>query len=381
MAAYKVIQDIEAEDKLLGPLTLRQFIYALIAVACFYFTFLLVSKGIDFLAPLFLLPGLFAAFFAIPWSREQPTEVWALAKIRFFLKPRRRIWDQSGIKELVTITVPKKIERNFTNGLDQMEVRSRLTALANTLDSRGWAVKNVNVNLSAVPGMPMAASSDRLLDASTLPQEVPNYDVTAADDILDETNNPVASQFDKMINVQAKNHRQQIVQHMKELVQQQAGGQAADSGQTPPAGDWFTAQTTNQSQAVPAQDYTVTATAEEEAVAARAMAASRQMNKQAFGHLKTLEPIDRELPPPLAAAPVVSTAVPAASVAVQPQPLADAQQAVQAAYVQPAPTVTAQPDPAIIKLANNNDLNVATIARQAQKEKQAEADEVVVSLH
>ena len=28
MATYKVIQDIEAEDKLIGPLTLRQFIYA-----------------------------------------------------------------------------------------------------------------------------------------------------------------------------------------------------------------------------------------------------------------------------------------------------------------------------------------------------------------
>ncbi|MGH7158305.1 MAG: PrgI family mobile element protein [Candidatus Saccharimonadales bacterium] len=31
MATYKVIQDIEAEDKILGPLTLRQFIYAGVA--------------------------------------------------------------------------------------------------------------------------------------------------------------------------------------------------------------------------------------------------------------------------------------------------------------------------------------------------------------
>jgi hypothetical protein len=32
MATYKVIQDIEAEDKLVGPLSLKQFIFALIAI-------------------------------------------------------------------------------------------------------------------------------------------------------------------------------------------------------------------------------------------------------------------------------------------------------------------------------------------------------------
>jgi len=40
MATYKVIQDIEAEDKLVGPLTLRQFIYAAIAAICGYLSFL-----------------------------------------------------------------------------------------------------------------------------------------------------------------------------------------------------------------------------------------------------------------------------------------------------------------------------------------------------
>src|SRR5947209_2869322 len=105
MATYKVLQDIEAEDKLIGPLTLRQFIYALIAASNGYITFLVVTKGVPFLAIIFLPIVLGSAFFAWPWSRDQPTEVWALAKIRFLVKPRKRIWDQSGTKELVTITV------------------------------------------------------------------------------------------------------------------------------------------------------------------------------------------------------------------------------------------------------------------------------------
>jgi hypothetical protein len=73
----------------------------------------------------------------------RPTEIWALAKINFLFKTRKRVWDQSGIKELVTINVPKKIERILTDGLSQSEVKSRLNALASTLDTRGWAVKHV----------------------------------------------------------------------------------------------------------------------------------------------------------------------------------------------------------------------------------------------
>ena len=40
MATYKVIQDIEAEDKLVGPLTLKQFIYAGISALCLYICFI-----------------------------------------------------------------------------------------------------------------------------------------------------------------------------------------------------------------------------------------------------------------------------------------------------------------------------------------------------
>src|SRR3569623_2019391 len=119
MATYKMIQDIEAEDKILGPLSLRQFIYALISAICLYISFICLTKHVAFLLILFLPPALFTGFFAFPFGQDHPTEVWALAKIRFMFKPRRRIWDQSGVKELVTVTVPKKIERVLTNGLSE----------------------------------------------------------------------------------------------------------------------------------------------------------------------------------------------------------------------------------------------------------------------
>src|SRR5581483_953621 len=148
MAEYKVIQDIEAEDKLLGPLTLKGFIYALIAGTLAFLNFKLVATpaigSIRWaLLVIFGLPMLLFGVLASPLGREQPTEIWLLSRIRFFIKPKSRVWDQSGLNNLVTITAPKKVDKHLTKELSQNEVKSRLKTLAVTMDSRGWAVKNV----------------------------------------------------------------------------------------------------------------------------------------------------------------------------------------------------------------------------------------------
>jgi hypothetical protein len=67
MAVYKVIQDIEAEDKLLGPLTLKGFIYAMIAGTCAYINFRLLMVGTP-------LKWVFILMFAMPMILfSQPT--------------------------------------------------------------------------------------------------------------------------------------------------------------------------------------------------------------------------------------------------------------------------------------------------------------------
>src|ERR1019366_1780911 len=75
-------------------------------------------------------------------------------------------------------------------------------------DSRGWVVKDIAVN-SYAPSLPID-NSDRLLDISTT-QEVPDMPILASDDILDEQNNPIARQFDDMINDASTARRQQLV--------------------------------------------------------------------------------------------------------------------------------------------------------------------------
>lgn len=218
MATYKLIQDIEAEDHILGPLTLRQFIYALVAVLFFYLSFIVITKHVAFLLVVFLPPGLFSAFLAFPFGRDQPTEVWALAKVRYLLKPRKRIWSQSGTKELVSITAPKHIETHLSNGLTQDEVANRLQALAMTIDSRGWAVKNIN---GIPPNIFNSEDNDRLINTGSIPKPVPDYETSPAEDMLDELNNPVAMQVSDMVNESSRLQRQKLVNSLNTLAKKE----------------------------------------------------------------------------------------------------------------------------------------------------------------
>ncbi|HTB48583.1 MAG TPA: PrgI family protein [Verrucomicrobiae bacterium] len=370
MSSYKLIQDIEAEDHILGPLSLRQFIFALVAVFCFYLCFIAVTKHAGFLLVAFLPPGLFCAFFAFPFGKDQPTEVWALAKIRFLFKPRRRIWDQSGVKELVTITAPKKIETVLTNGLSQNEVQSRLTALANTIDSRGWAIKNVNVNTYSQPNPLATQNSDRLIDIASMPQEVPNFEVRPDEDILDETSNPIAQQFDHMITESTQAHHRQLVNEFNNVAGSAPSApvdywfmnQPAMPANTPPDQTMFNTQVV-QPGSTAASIAGPVASADDEALAAQ-LKAQHGGRDGSYAHLRTIQPLGSDQPQP----PITTS---------QPAPAVVPNNSV------PVPGAAA-PDPAILSLANNNDLNVATLARQAQKTKddgKLSDGEVVISLH
>ena len=430
MATYKVIQDIEAEDKLLGPLTLRQFIYAGSCVLFLYLTFLAVTKNAAFMAVIFIPLAGISGFFAWPWGQDQPTEVWALAKIRFLVKPRKRIWNQSGVKELVTITAPKKVAAVYSNGLTETEVQSRLRALADTIDSRGWAIKNVNVNMFGQP-QAQIPQSDRLINVENLPQTVPDIDIQPSDDMLEE-NNAVSRQFDTMIAASTKAHRDEILKNLRgeaeeKTKQQEAARQAEANGQ-PAANYWFLNQagsaTSVPSDAVTFNTQVVTPgasrtelpvtpgdpTEDEQAVVERLrQQEQREHANVTNNHWHTIQPLSAQQP--TSAQPQTSAMQDpysqAQSTAAAPQyipsnmsplaPVGAYQQGVPGAQMSPAypqaaqPTIAQQqtsqqpvtqaPDPAILQLASNDDLDVATLARQANRHKEELQDEVVISLH
>lgn len=384
MASYKVLQDVEAEDKLIGPLTLRQFIYAGISAVFLYLSFLVTTKGIPFMLVLFLPVALAFGFLAFPWGRDQPTEIWALAKVRFLLKPRRRVWDQDGMKELVTITVPKKIVHNYTNNLTQEEVRSRLRALADTIDTRGWAVKNAGYNLAG-----MAQDSDRLV-TPVAPVKTDTSGVTDSDDMLDENNNAGAKRMQDLISKSSKERRDKIVENLNKKEPPKKAGK--------PANDYWFLNQPSAAAKVPSDMVTfntqvVTPGAKDDSAAAASkddeasVMAELDKHKQDpsgayYGHMRTIQPLSKQkaaakkkAEATKAAATPAPSAPPAAPAAAQKAPAAPAATPKENAN---APVTPAQ-QTAILQLANNNDLNVATLAREA--EKAAPQNEVVIKLH
>lgn len=226
MAQYKVIQDIEAEDKLLGPLSLRQFIYAIVVVVLGFIAFKLITVQ-WYLAIPFLPPMVFFGLLAAPFGANQSSEVWMLAKIRFFVFPRLRIWNQSGIEELVHITVPKKIEKYTSKGFSGDEVKSRLSALANTLDTRGWAIKNVSTEVfQRATAYGAQQQNDRLIDINSMPQESKATELPG-DDLFDAQSSPLARMTSQNIQASDEMHRQELMNNLQDQL-------AARSSETPP---------------------------------------------------------------------------------------------------------------------------------------------------
>lgn len=366
MATYKVIQDIEAEDKLLGWMTPRQTIYAAIVAVSGFVGFMMITHGVWWLSLILVPHMILFAVLAGPFVHDQPSEVWLLARIQFFLKPRRRIWDQSGLKELVSITVPKRVEVQLTDGLSQTEVRSRLQALANTIDSRGWAIKNVNVNLYTQPSYATAGlATDRLIDTASLPQEVPMNDVTAADDMLDEQSNPTAQNLDRMIGQSTQTHRQQAIASMQQATTVAPGQQPdywflnATAGQAPAAPAGYATFDHNQTiipgSPVPGAFTNEGPITDVEEEFLEKVHAEQNQPKHRKDHLKTIKPLAEQ----------------------QAEARRNAKAKKKPAKQEPAL------DPKLRDLVDNDDLNVATIARQASKRTRdmQDGDEVVISLH
>lgn len=395
MATYKVIQDIEAEDKFLGPLTLKQFIFGASAAFFGYLSFFAITKGAFALLPVLLPPAMLGAFLAIPWSSEQPTELWVLAKLRYKFKPRARIWDQAGLEELVTITAPKKDNRQLTNGLEQHEVQSRLKALADTLDTRGWAVKNVTQkDIYSRPANNFGQQNeDRLINIDTLPQEVPEVDLDQYEDPLDEDNR-VSEKFDSMIQQSSAQRRLESLEKM-ERARRGEPTKPQEINLTPPqtpvvpSQAWPPAQVQTTAgtpmpqppQPAPQAPQIFADPIAEEQRLAEELRNRRQAGDIANNHMRRVSvyPGAGQGQPQNDDAPSNSSSLPAQS-SEQPVAVKQAEDREDlAAESQPQAEMTSTPNPDILNLANNNDWNIETIARQA-KRKEAGEDEVVVSL-
>ena len=145
MAQHKVPQDVEADDKLLGPFTFRQFIYLLIAaglIAAAVGLFQLYPILVIIPLPLILL---FLAL-SLPLKKDQPMETYLAALVSFYLKPRRKLWSAGQPESTILITAPKAKEEHLTRDISGEEATHRLSFLANIVDTEGRAINNIGAS-------------------------------------------------------------------------------------------------------------------------------------------------------------------------------------------------------------------------------------------
>lgn len=141
MAVYKVPQDVEADDKLIGPFSFRQFIYLIVVAIS-----MAGSWGLSQLfIPLAIIPLPVIVFFAalaLPLRKDQPMEAYLTAVVSFyFMKSRKRLWQPDGINSFVTIIPPKDADKILTKELTDTEATRRLNYLSQLVDTHGWAIR------------------------------------------------------------------------------------------------------------------------------------------------------------------------------------------------------------------------------------------------
>lgn len=146
MATYKVPQDVEADDKLLGPFSFRQFIYLMIVFGCG-----MLAVALFQLFPLLaVIPVPFMIFFgalALPLKKDQPMETYLAALLSFYTKPNKRYWLPGQSESTILITAPKQVEASRARDLSSEEASHRLSFLAEIVDSEGHAIKNASTTM------------------------------------------------------------------------------------------------------------------------------------------------------------------------------------------------------------------------------------------
>ena len=209
MAEYKVPQNVEADDKLIGPFSFRQFVYLIIMSLSIGLSWALSQLFF----PLFLIPLPVIVFFAalaLPLRKDQPMEIYLAAIVSFILKPHTRLWDPDGIDSLIEITAPKTVNAPLTKGITQDDAQQRFRYLAQMVDSQGWAIRN-----------PTAQSAGSAMTSESY------FEAQQAEDILGDTY--AAKRLDQQLNQSDAKHREEITSMMQERMA------AAASENTQPA--------------------------------------------------------------------------------------------------------------------------------------------------
>ena len=354
MAQYKVPQDVEADDKLLGPFSFRQFVYLMIIGGLIGLGVLLWQVFPPFIVIL-IPPIILLGALALPLKKDQPMETYLSAVVSFYLKPHVRTWEPGEPETTIKITAPKKTEKIRTKDIDQEEALHRLSFLADIIDTEGYAIKGTTLN-SGVKEEVYAEAHDTpdMFENTTASNNLINQTLT---DGASARHDLAISQMRAAIENNARNQNTTITNHNGQLNQQ------IPQQTTQP-------QTMQQHQAYPMPQ-------------PPALPDNPVINNPSISAPKPIIPSN-----PLSdeAVKYNDTIIKSDSMVAEIEAERAEQERIQQEEAEEKrqaeiKEVTEQTNQNMIDLANNSDFSIETIAQQAKRIKEKKDDEVYISLH
>lgn len=227
LSEHKVPQNVESEDKILGPFSFRQFVYLLVAVGAGFVAFALGRIAI----PLAILPMPVIALFlvlALPLKKDQTMEKYLAAIIKFLFMPHLRVWIPGESASGIEITTPSLDDDPIATKIQGDVATQRLSYLAEVEDTQGrGGFEQTNLN-----------------------DEYANLDVKTPD-ILDE--NAVSESFTKRLDARDREARAAAMARIQNFSTQNIANRAntqnvaSQNVANPPAAQNFSAQNSNSS--------------------------------------------------------------------------------------------------------------------------------------
>jgi hypothetical protein len=221
MGQYKVPQDVEAEDKLIGPLSLRQFIYVIIGVVWAGLMFFILrpnnspSPAVNYTIMAVLIIPITGFFLLLGFGKrqEQSFEKYFVALVRFYFVPRVRVWD----KDLSTVELVRE-EAAAPEIITEKNVsKSSLEQLALVMDTHGF-MKDPTIQLQDEANQ-AAAYSQRVINPQQIAGNAGNQSrtlqVTQQDDVLDAAN-PRSTQVNELLQNEEANIHQQALERVRQ---------------------------------------------------------------------------------------------------------------------------------------------------------------------
>lgn len=143
MLQFKIPQNVQREDRIVGPLTLKQLIICMVGGGITYAVYITLAK--EYFMEIWLPPVIIIAILtmAVAFAKinDIPFPKWILLQIEFIFKPRKRIWTQgAGDVFISAYRIKKPTEEDKKREKKKEEIKptiDQINELTKILDTYG----------------------------------------------------------------------------------------------------------------------------------------------------------------------------------------------------------------------------------------------------